>query len=107
VTYLVAFVADPARDDHAAALRDVARDVEGAGFFDDGQAGAERTVGTYVRAESLADPAARELLRRMAAFTERFPVPVEVQHGERVIGRLQHGRPDAGLRRASGTSGTA
>jgi hypothetical protein len=43
----------------------------------------------------------------MAAFTERFPVPVEVQHGERVIGRLQHGRPDAGLRRASGTSATA
>ena len=47
--YLVLFVADPADDGHADALRDVARRVPGAGFFDDPMGGKQRTVGTYLR----------------------------------------------------------
>ena len=53
--YLVLFVADAADDDHAAALRGVARAVPGAGFFDDPGGGPQRTVGTYLMTDELAD----------------------------------------------------
>src|SRR4051794_34125451 len=71
VPYLVLFVADPAEDRHADALRDVARSVAGAGFFDGGEAGDARTVGTYVQAAALDEPGAQALLAAMAEFAVR------------------------------------
>ena len=53
--YLVLFVADPADDGHADALRAAARAVPQAGFFDDPAGGDTRTVGVYLRTEDLAD----------------------------------------------------
>jgi hypothetical protein len=97
VSFLVLFVADPAADEHAEALREVARTVDGAGFFDDRDAGAERTVGAYVRAERLDEPAAGDLIARVAALSGRLGVCVEVQHDERILGHLRDGRADQRL----------
>jgi hypothetical protein len=101
--YLVLFVADRADDDHAAALRDVARSVPGAGFFADPGGGAERTVGTYLKADELADGLA--LIRAVAAISRALEVRFEVQHAERILGFLESGRPDAALRAELGRLG--
>ena len=96
--YLVLFVADPAEDHHADALRDVARSVDGAGFFDGGETDAARTVGTYVRVGTLGEPGAQALVAAMGAFARSSRVRVEVQHDERVLGHLEiDGGPDQRL----------
>jgi hypothetical protein len=97
VSYLVLFVADAAEDRHADALRAVARAVDGAGFFDDPVAGEERTVGTYVAVERLDEPAAGELIARVADVSARLGASFEVQHRERVLGHLHDGRADQRL----------
>jgi hypothetical protein len=86
VSYLVLFVADPAVDAHADVLRSVARDVEGAGFFDD--AGSPRTVGTYVQASSLDDAAARSLIDAVRGAAVELGVTFEVQLAEEVVGTV-------------------
>jgi hypothetical protein len=101
--YLVLFVVDGAADHHATALRGVARDVPDAGFFDDAEAGADRTVGTYVRAREPADGLA--LLRAVASLSRALQARFEVQHDERILGFLEGGRPDAALRAALGPLG--
>jgi hypothetical protein len=94
--YLVLFVADPADDRHAVALRDVARSVDGAGFFDGGEPGDERTVGTYVRADTLDEPRAQALVTAMAEVAGRLHVRIEAQHDERIVGTLEpDGSPSA------------
>jgi hypothetical protein len=100
--YLVLFVADPAGDAHAAALREVARGLEGAGFFDDPELGGERTTGTYLRTESLEDPVALELIARCAELSGALGVRMEVQHHEVILGHLEAGRPDPNLAAALG-----
>jgi hypothetical protein len=98
MSYLVAFVADTAGDAHADALRDLARDVTDAGFFDGGEDGPDRTVGAYVRAASLGDPGAQALVAAAAELAARLGVRIEVQHAERVLGTLgADGRPDPAL----------
>jgi hypothetical protein len=105
VAYLVAFVADPAGDPHADAMRELARHVAGAGFFDGGEEGAERTVGAYVAAGSVDDPGARALLAAAGGLAKRLGVRLEVQHAEIVLGELgRDGRPDARLAAALGGS---
>jgi hypothetical protein len=89
MAYLVLFVADPAEDRHADALRDVARSIPGAGFFDGGEPGDERTIGTYLRTDSPDEDGARALVEAMAAFAARMGVRVEVQYDERVLGHLE------------------
>jgi hypothetical protein len=89
VPYLVLFVADPAEDRHADAVRDVARSVAGAGFFDGGDGGEARTVGTYVRASALDEPGAQALVAAMAAFAVAAIARVEVQLDERIVGHLE------------------
>jgi hypothetical protein len=101
--YLVLFVADAADDDHAAALRGVARAVPRAGFFDDPDGGPQRTVGAYLKADELADGLA--LLRAVAAISRALQARFEVQHAERVLGFLEAGRPDAALRAELGPLG--
>lgn len=101
--YLVLFVADAATDGHADALRAVARRVPNAGFFDGvggDELGAERTVGTYLRTETLAG--GRELLAEVAAISAALGVRFEVQHVEAVLGHLVDGHPDAELARHLG-----
>jgi hypothetical protein len=93
--YLVLFVADAAHDGHADALRDAARRVAGAGFFDDPSGGEERTVGTYVRARELVDGLA--LLAQIARVSAALEARFEVQHAEEILGYLESGRPDAAL----------
>jgi len=93
--YLVLFVADPADDGHADALRDVARAVPDAGFFDDPAGGETRTVGTYLKTEDLADGAA--LIAAVAQVSFALAARVEVQFHEQVLGHLVDGRPDAAL----------
>jgi hypothetical protein len=109
VDHLVAFVADPAEDRHAEALREAARSVRGAGFFDDPDGGAERTAGVYVRAAELAEPAAGALLEAVFAISARLAVRLEVQHREEVLGYITSGEPDvrlgAALTRASRLAG--
>ncbi|HEU4656597.1 MAG TPA: hypothetical protein VFR97_03690 [Capillimicrobium sp.] len=100
--YLVLFVADPADDGHADALRDVARSVEGAGFFDDPAGGEERTVGTYLRVESLRDERAQALIGWVAGVSEALAARVEVQYREVVLGHLVAGQADDRLRAALG-----
>jgi hypothetical protein len=102
--YLVLFVADPAEDRHAEALRAVAREVAGAGFFDDPEAEAARTVGTYLCVDTLAEPAAQGLVARVAAVSERFSLRVEVQLREEILGHIRDGRPDAALAAALATA---
>ncbi|HWI72301.1 MAG TPA: hypothetical protein VNT55_10120 [Baekduia sp.] len=93
--YLVLFVADPAHDGHADALRTAARGVHGAGFFDEPEGGEERTVGTYVRARELQD--GLQLLAAIARVSAALEARIEVQHAEEVLGYLVAGRPDDAL----------
>lgn len=95
--YLVLFVADPADDGHADALREVARGVDGAGFFDDPAGGDERTVGTYLRVAALDDERAQALIGWVARVSEALAVRIEVQFHEHVLGHLEAGRADERL----------
>ena len=95
--YLVLFVADPAEDSHAAALREVARGLKGAGFFDDPELGGERTTWTFMRTERIGEPAALELIARVAELSGELGLRIEVQHRERILGHLVSGRPDPDL----------
>lgn len=101
-SYLVLFVADPADDNHAAALRELARGLKGAGFFDDPELGGERTTGTFMRTDSLVEPAALELIARVAELSGELELRIEVQHREKILGHLESGRPDAKLAAALG-----
>jgi hypothetical protein len=97
--YLVLFVADPADDGHADALRAVARAVPQAGFFDGvGGAGSgdTRTVGAYLRTEELADGLA--LIAAVAEVSFALAARIEVQHREEILGHLVDGQPDEALR---------
>ena len=96
--YLVLFVADPADDGHADALREAARGVPQAGFFDDPAGGDERTVGAYLRADRLA--AGHALLEAVAAVSFALAARIEVQFREEVVGQFVDGIPDAALARA-------
>jgi hypothetical protein len=98
--YLVLFVADPADDGHADALRELARGLEGAGFFDDPELGGERTTGTYLRTDTLEDPVALELIARVAELSLALAVRIEVQHREVILGHLESGLPDEQLAEA-------
>jgi hypothetical protein len=95
--YLVLFVADAADDGHADALRETARGLKGAGFFDDPDLGGQRTTGTYLQTESLEDPVALELIARMAELSFALACRIEVQHREVVLGHLEAGKPDEQL----------
>jgi hypothetical protein len=96
--YLVLFVADDADDGHADALRAVAREVPGAGFFDDPAGGADRTVGAYLRTDELVEGAA--LMLAVARVSEALAARIEVQFREEILGYLVAGRPDAALAEA-------
>ena len=91
---LVLFVADPADDGHADAIRDAARKVPAAGFFDDPAGGEERTVGAYVRFAAEQPEPARALVGHVAFVSEALAARVEVQLDEVVLGHLVAGRPD-------------
>ena len=104
-SYLVLFVADPAEDSHAAALREVARGLKGAGFFDDPELGGERTTGTFMRTETIGEPAALELIARVAELSGELGLRIEVQHREEILGHLVSGRPYARLSAALGYMG--
>lgn len=97
-SYLVLFVADPADDGHADALRDVARAVDGAGFFDDPAGGEQRTVGAYLRVDRLDDERAQALIGWVARVSEALAARIEVQFREEILGHLVAGRADARLR---------
>ena len=103
--YLVLFVAEPADDSHAAALRELARGLKGAGFFDDPELGGERTIGTFMRTDSIGEPAALELIARVAELSGELELRIEVQHREVILGHLESGRPDAELAAALGSGG--
>lgn len=94
--YLVLFVADPADDGHADALRAAARAVPQAGFFDDPVGGDARTVGAYLRTEELADGLA--LVAAVAEVSFALAARIEVQYREEILGHLIDGRPDEALR---------
>ena len=94
---LVLFVADPADDGHADAIRDAARKVPAAGFFDDPAGGEERTVGVYLRFAPSAPDAARALIGHIAFVSEALAARVEVQLDEVVLGHLVAGSPDERL----------
>ena len=102
--YLVLFVADPADDGHADAIRDAARQVPGAGFFDDPADDGERTVGAFLRTD---DPAGRgaPLVHALADVSLLLAARIEVQYREAVLGWIVDGRPDAALSRALNLSG--
>lgn len=93
--YLVLFVTDHADDGHADALRAAAREVPGAGFFDDPAGEADRTVGTYLRTDTLVDGA--PLMAAVAQVSRALAVRIEVQFREEILGHLESGRPDAAL----------
>ncbi len=95
--YLVLFVADPADDTHADALRETARSLKGAGFFDDPELGGQRTTGTYLETDTLEDPVALELIARVAELSSELGCRIEVQHREVILGHLESGRPDEEL----------
>ena len=95
--YLVLFVADPADDGHADALREVARGLKGAGFFDDPDLGGQRTTGTYLETETLDDPTALELIARVAELSSALACRIEVQHREAILGHVVAGQPDEAL----------
>ena len=103
--YLVLFVADPADDGHADALRETARSLKGAGFFDDPDLGGQRTTGTYLETETLDDPVALELIARVAELSGALACRIEVQHREKILGHLVAGRPDPELAAALGFDG--
>ena len=95
--YLVMFVADEADDGHADALRETARSLKGAGFFDDPDLGGHRTTGTYLETETLDDPVALELIARVAELSAALACRIEVQHREVILGHLVAGQPDEKL----------
>jgi hypothetical protein len=100
--YLVLFVADPADEGHAEAIRDAARQVPGAGFFaDPGAAGGERTVGAFLRTEDPAGEGAT-LVWALAAVSYMLAARIEVQYREAILGWIVDGRPDPELTRALG-----
>ena len=101
-SYLVLFVADQAEDSHATALRELATGLKGAGFFDDPELGGERTIGTFMRTETLGEPAALELIARVAELSGELDLRIEVQHREEILGHLVSGRPDPKLASALG-----
>jgi len=103
--YLVLFVADEADDGHADALRDTARSLKGAGFFDDPDLGGRRTTGTYLETESLEDPVALELIARVAELSFALACRIEVQHREVILGHLVSGKPDEQLASSLGYDG--
>jgi hypothetical protein len=103
--YLVLFVADEADDGHADALRDTARGLKGAGFFDDPDLGGHRTTGTYLETDSLDDPVALELIARVAELSDMLACRIEVQHREKILGHLDCGRPDEKLAASLGFGG--
>ncbi len=103
--YLVLFVADPADDTHADALRETARSLKGAGFFDDPDLGGQRTTGTYLETESLDDHTALELIARMGELSAALACRIEVQHREVILGHLVDGRPDEQLADSLGYDG--
>ena len=103
--YLVLFVADPAGDAHAAALRDTARGLKGVGFFDDPDLGGQRTTGTYLETETLEDPTALELIARVAEVSGELGCRIEVQHREAILGHLVAGSPDEALAATLGFAG--
>jgi len=105
MAYLVAFVADAAGDAHADALRELARGLPGAGFFDDPEGGAQRTVGAYARVESLGDELAQALIGHVGELSGRFAVRIEVQFDEEILGHLVAGAPDSALLTALTTHG--
>ena len=100
--YLVLFVADPAHDGHADALRAAARSVPGAGFFDDTTDDVQRTVGAYLRTDDPAGAPAAALVAAVGAVGKRLATRFEVQYAEAVVGHLHDGRPDAGVARMLG-----
>jgi hypothetical protein len=100
VSYLVLFVVDAADDRHAAELREIARAVEGAGFFDDPEMSGLRTVGTYLRTDEPGGDAGLALVARVAAMSEALGARIEVQHAEIVLGHIERGLPTAELARA-------
>lgn len=102
--YLVLFVADPADDGHADALRDAARAVDGAGFFDDPEGGAERTVGTYLKVETLREQRAQALIGWVSRVSEVLAVRIEVQFREEILGHLVAGEADDRLRTVLGAA---
>jgi hypothetical protein len=97
MAYLVAVVADRADDAHADALRELARELDGAGFFDDPAGGEERTVGAYANVEALTDELARALLGHVGELSGRLELRIEVQFDEAVLGHLVSGVPDPAL----------
>lgn len=101
--YLVLFVADPADDGHAEAIRDAARQVPGAGFFADPGAGpgGERTVGAFLRTEDPVGEGAT-LVYALAAVSRMLAARIEVQYREAILGWIVDGRPDPELTRALG-----
>lgn len=101
-SYLVLFVADEADDTHASAMRELATGLKGAGFFDDPELGGERTIGTFMRTDSIGEPAALELIARVAELSGELELRIEVQHREEILGHLESGRPDAKLAAALG-----
>ena len=103
--YLVMFVADPADDNHADALRRTASGLRGAGFFDDPDLGGQRTTGTYLETETLEDPTALELIARVAELSGELECRIEVQHREVILGHLVAGRPDEALAASLGFAG--
>ena len=103
--YLVLFVADEADDGHADALRETARSLKGAGFFDDPDLGGQRTTGTYLETDTLDDPTALELIARVAELSAALACRIEVQHREVILGHLVHGLPDGRLAASLGYSG--
>jgi hypothetical protein len=100
VHYLVLFVADPAGDHHADALREIARAVDGAGFFDGDADDPQRTVGAFVRVAGLDAPAAAALVEAVALVSRALSTRFEVQFREEVLGHLDDGTPDERLRAA-------
>jgi hypothetical protein len=103
--YLVLFVADEADDGHADALRETARGLKGAGFFDDPDLGGQRTTGTYLETDSLDDPMALELIARVAELSGALACRIEIQHREQILGHLDCGQPDEKLAATLGFGG--
>jgi hypothetical protein len=97
--YLVLFVADAADDGHADALRGVARQVPGAGFFDDPDENGRRTVGVFLRTEDPAGEGAT-LVHAVAAVSLMPAARIEVQYREDILGWIVDGRPDPDVTRA-------
>ena len=103
--YLVLFVADAADDGHADALRETARSLKGAGFFDDPDLGGQRTTGTYLETDTLEDPTALELIARVAELSTALACRIEIQHREEILGHLDCGQPDEKLAATLGFGG--